>query len=202
MNNEDHDLNESLQSEDASKEDLNAAANAEKITNSEGMGEAAIAAAKFGAKMEKKKKAKLFSKSDKDSQQDAKIAELTNDLQRTRADFENFRRQSDLQREHYGNVVKMTTVKKVLPLLDDIERAAQAQPEAMGPLMKNFEKTMKDLGLTKIESVTGDPFNPDLHDAVMVEGDGDDEVIADTLRTGYYYEGEVLRPAMVKVSKQ
>ena len=91
---------------------------------------------------------------------------------------------------------------KILPLLDDIERAAQAQPEAMEPLMKNFEKTIKELGLTKISSVIGDMFNPDLHDAVMVEGDGDTEVIADTLRTGYYYDGEVLRPAMVKVSKQ
>ena len=199
--NEDHDLNESPNSEDVSKEDL-ATTQEEKTANNEGIGEAAIAAAKMGAKIEKKKKAKLFAKNDKDSQQDAKLAELTNDLQRTRADFENFRRQSDLQREHYGNVVKMTTVKKVLPLLDDIERAALAQPEAMGPLMKNFEKTLKDLGLTKINSVPGDAFNPDLHDAVMVEGDGDNEVIAATLRTGYYYEGEVLRPAMVKVSKQ
>lgn len=202
MNNEDYDLNENIESEDASKEDLSAPDNSDETPNSEEMGEAVIATAKIDAKLEKKKKAKLFSKSDKDSQQDEKIAELTNDLQRTRADFENFRRQSDLQREHYGNVVKMTTVKKVLPLLDDIERAVQAQPEAMGPLVKNIEKTMKELGLTKIESDVGDAFNPDLHDAVMVEGDGDDEVIADTLRTGYYYNGEVLRPAMVKVSKQ
>ncbi len=199
--NENQDLNDMPNSEDISKEDLDTTP-ADQTSNAEGMGEAVIAAAKVGAKLEKKKKAKLFSKSDKDTQQDAKLAELTNDLQRTRADFENFRRQSDLQKEHYGNVVKMTTVKKVLPLLDDIERAALAQPEAMGPLMKNFEKTLKDLGLSKISSVPGDPFNPDLHDAVMVEGDGDNEVIAETLRTGYYYEGEVLRPAMVKVSKQ
>ncbi len=197
--NEDQDFNESLASEDATKENLDVTQNDE---NSEGLGEAVIAAAKKGVNIEKKKKAKFFSKNDKDDQQDAKIAELTNDLQRTRADFENFRRQSDIQKQHYGNVVKMTTVKKVLPLLDDIERAAAAQPEAMAPIMKNFEKTLKELGLMKIASDKGEAFNPDLHDAVMVDGDGDDEVIEETLRAGYYYDGEVLRPAMVKVSKQ
>jgi len=196
--NEDQDLNESLASEAASHEDLDATQNDD---NAEELGEAVIAAAKKDSKAEKKK-SKLFGKNDKDAQQDAKIAELVNDLQRTRADFENFRRQSEVQKVHYGNVVKMSTVMKVLPLLDDIERAAQAQPEVMAPLMKNFEKTLKELGLEKIDSIVGNPFNPDLHDAVMVEGDGDDEIIADTLRTGYYYDGEVLRPAMVKVSKQ
>ena len=201
MNNEDQDFNESLNSEDTSKEDLGSSTNQSEAAKPGEIGGAAIAAAKVGAKWEKKK-AKLFGKTDKDDQQDAKIAELTNDLQRTRADFENFRRQSDLQKEHYGNVVKMTTVKKMLPLLDDIDRAALSQPEVMAPLMKNFEKTLKELGLAKIQSNIGDPFNPDLHDAVMVEGDGDDEIIAETLRTGYYYDGEVLRPAMVKVSKQ
>ena len=197
--NEDQDFNENLASEDTMKENADLTQNDK---NTEGLGEAVIAAAKKGANIEKKKKSKLFSKNDKDDQQDAKIAELTNDLQRTRADFENFRRQSDIQKQHYGNVVKMTTVKKVLPLLDDIERAAAAQPEAMAPIMKNFEKTLKELGLTKIASNKGEAFNPDLHDAVMVDGDGDEEVIEETLRAGYYYDGEVLRPAMVKVSKQ
>ena len=60
---------------------------------------------------------------------------------------------------------------------------------------------MKDLNLVKIVSSEGVEFNPDLHDAVMVEGDGEKEVIGETLRPGYYYEGEVLRPAMVKVKK-
>ncbi len=57
------------------------------------------------------------------------------------------------------------------------------------------------LGLKKIASEKGVEFNPDLHDAVMVEGEGEKEIIAETLRPGYYYEGEVLRPAMVKVRK-
>lgn len=136
-----------------------------------------------------------------DEQQDAKIAELINDLQRTRADFENFRRQNDIQREQDRNYAKLDTVKKILPLIDDFERAIQAQPKALSPLSKNFEKTLKSIGLQKIDSAIGTEFNPDLHEAISVDGDGDKEIIAETLRAGYYYGGEVLRTAMVRVSK-
>ena len=136
-----------------------------------------------------------------DEQQDAKIAELINDLQRTRADFENFRRQNDIQREQDRNYAKLDTVKKILPLIDDFERAIQAQPEVLSPLSKNFEKILKSIGLQKIDSAIGTEFNPDLHEAISVDGDGDKETIAETLRAGYYYGDEVLRTAMVRVSK-
>lgn len=88
----------------------------------------------------------------------------------------------------------------MLPLLDDLDRAIGSYTE-LKPLEKSLEKTLKDLDLAKIVSSEGVEFNPDLHDAVMVEGDGEKEVIGETLRPGYYYEGEVLRPAMVKVKK-
>ena len=194
--NEDNDLNESLESENQNLEGDKQ--HDESAASVESIGEAAIGAAKA-------KTAKLFSKKakkDVDDEQDAKIAEMTNDLQRTRADFENFRRQTEIQKEQYGNVVKFATVNKILPLIDDIERAIAANPDTLKPLEKNLEKTITNLGLTKIESEPGETFNPDLHDAVMVDGDGDNEVIAETLRTGYYYDGQVLRPTMVKVSKQ
>ncbi|MBP5205124.1 nucleotide exchange factor GrpE [Candidatus Saccharibacteria bacterium] len=127
------------------------------------------------------------------------IAELTNDLQRTRADFENYRKQMDVQRSQAVEYAKQDTVKQFLPLLDDLDRAITATPE-LTPLMKNLEKTVKELGLTKINSEPGTDFNPDLHDAVMMEdGEGEKEVIAETLRAGYLYNDAVLRPAMVKV---
>ena len=131
----------------------------------------------------------------------AKIAELTNDLQRTRADFENYRRQVEQQKLQYGKVVKNTTIMKFLPLLDDLDRAIAAN-EALQPLAKNLEKTLKELKLERVESAAGTPFNPDLHEAVMVDGDGEKELIAETLRAGYRYEGELIRPAMVKVTRQ
>jgi len=137
-----------------------------------------------------------------DAEQNAKINELINDLQRTRADFENFRRQVDVQKEQYGNAVKYATIKKLLPILDDIDRAIMANPESLGPLEKNLAKSTKELNLEKIATAPGDAFNPDLHDAVMVEGDGNEEVIGEVLRPGYYYENNVIRPAMVKVAKR
>ena len=134
------------------------------------------------------------------SEVEKQIADLTNDLQRTRADFENFRKQVEVQKANERKATKLATVYKVLPLLDDIDRAVGTYNE-LSPLAKSLEKTLKELGLVKIDSAANKEFNPDIHDAVMVEGDGDKEVIAETLRPGYYYEGEVLRPAMVKVKK-
>ena len=131
----------------------------------------------------------------------AKIAELVNDLQRTRADFENYRKQVEIQKENAISATKLATAYKLLPLLDDISRALTTYPE-LAPLAKSLEKTLEGLNLQKIDSNPGTEFNPDLHDAITVEdGEGTREVIAETLRDGYYYGGEVLRPAMVKVKR-
>ena len=129
-----------------------------------------------------------------------KLVELTNDLQRTRADFENFRKQTEAQKQSEKRMAELATVYKVLPLLDDLERAIMNYAE-LKPLEKSLEKTLKELGLSRIKSEAEVEFDPDLHEAVMVEGEGEKEVIAETLRPGYYYQGEVLRPAMVKVKK-
>ena len=134
----------------------------------------------------------------KDVKLDEKITELTNDLQRTRADFENFRKQVEIQKQNEKNATRLATVYKVLPLLDDIDRAVSTYSE-LAPLKKSLEKTLKELGLEMIPADETVEFNPDLHEAVMAEGDGDKEVIAEVLRPGFYYEGSLLRPAMVKV---
>ncbi|MBR3055708.1 nucleotide exchange factor GrpE [Candidatus Saccharibacteria bacterium] len=128
------------------------------------------------------------------------LADMLGDLQRTRADFENYRRQVEMQKENERRAAKLATVRKVLPLLDDVDRAILSYAE-LKPIEGSFGKTLKELGLKKIEAGEGVEFNPDLHEAVMAEGDGEKEVIAEVLRPGYYYESEVLRPAMVKVKK-
>ncbi len=126
------------------------------------------------------------------------LKELTNDLQRTRADFENYRKNVEKDRETAKKVEKLATVLKFLPLVDDFDRALKTYPE-LKPLEKNFEKTLKSLNLEKIDSSEGAKFNPLFHEAVMTEGEGEEEVIAETLRPGYTYEGEVVRAAMVKI---
>lgn len=133
---------------------------------------------------------------------DQKIVELTNDLQRTRADFENYRKQVEAQKNQAMSVAKYATVVKFLPLIDDIDRAISAYPEQLSPLAKNLEKTLKSLDLQKINSEAGVEFNPDFHEAVSVNDEGGDlEVVAETLRSGYLYNNEVVRPAMVKVQR-
>ena len=140
-------------------------------------------------------------KSIKKDEKDEKIAELIADLQRTRADFENYRKQVEAQKAAAMQTAIYATVIKVLPLLDDIDRALMTYENELVPLKGSLSKTLKELSLEKIASDEGVEFNPDLHDAVMVEGDGEKEVIAETLRPGYRFDGEVLRPAMVKVKK-
>lgn len=132
---------------------------------------------------------------------EAKIAELTSDLQRTRADFENYRKQVEIQKLQAMDAARYATIMKVLPLLDNLDLAINAH-EQLQPLLKTLEKTLAELKLEKINSEPGTEFNPDFHEAVMMdEGEGEHEVIAETLRPGYLYEGQILRPAMVKVTK-
>lgn len=129
--------------------------------------------------------------------------ELLADLQRTRADFENFRKQVDLQKEQAKKLATDATVMKLLPLIDDMSRAISSSPEVLAPINKTLEKTMSELKLQKIETGEGTEFNPDLHDAISMDesSEGEKEVIAEELRPGYTYNGEVLRPAMVRVKR-
>lgn len=139
-------------------------------------------------------------KTDREELLNNKLQELTNDLQRTRADFENYRKQIESQKLQEQKMARFATIMKFLPLLDDMDRAILSYDE-LKPLSASLEKTLASLDLKRIESREGVDFNPDLHDAIMVEGDGEKEVIAETLRPGYYYGAEVLRPALVKVKK-
>lgn len=144
---------------------------------------------------------KTSKKTLKTCDQDAKVLELTQDLQRTRADFENFRKQVDLQKAHTETTTRLATIYKFLPLLDDFDRAISTYQE-LKPLQKSLEKTLTELKLQKIDSSLNVDFNPEIHDAIAVDdSEGNKEVVAETLRSGYYYDGTVLRPAMVKVKR-
>lgn len=127
-------------------------------------------------------------------------AELLADLQRVRADFENYRKQIEAQKMAEKKAARFATVHKMLPLLDDMARAIDNYTE-LKPLEKTLTKVMNELGLERIDSSDGVEFDPELFEAVMVEGDGEKEVVGETLRPGYRYEGELLRPGMVKVKK-
>lgn len=153
-----------------------------------------------------------MAKNIKNNQSDDVVAELTADLQRIQADFINYRRRTDEERMQLSQVAKAATVVKLLPLLDDIERAISHVPAELSDnswaqgivaLGKRFEKSLEELGLSRINASKGTPFNPELHEAVSMEdGEGDQEVVSEELRAGYKLGGQIVRPSMVKVTHQ
>lgn len=138
--------------------------------------------------------------------------ELLQDLQRTRADFENFRKNVEENRERVKKSAKQAMAYSLLGVIDDIERATNNAPDDLKDnawakgiltLNKKLEAELKKVGIEKIETKVGDVFNPELHEAVMVEeSDGDEEVVSEILRTGYKYDGDVMRHVSVKVKNQ
>lgn len=152
---------------------------------------------------------KKQSKQSDDSQQ--KIEELTADLQRIRADFENYRKRVDADKANLTELTKAATVIKLLPVIDTIERAIMHTPaelaenpwvQGVTSMAKNLDKSVKEFGLSRIVASAGTAFDPHLHEAVMMQdGEGEQEVIVEELRSGYLLNGNVVRPSMVKVGR-
>ena len=142
-----------------------------------------------------------------------KINELTNDLQRTRADFENYRKNVENRVMDAKNLGERKAVNNILPIIDDIERAIAHLPEELvdnawaQSVVKMYDKLEKNLaknGIEKINSTEGTIFNPELHEAIQFDegSEGEKEVIVEELRAGYTLKGEILRAAMVKVGRK
>ena len=149
------------------------------------------------------------------SQQDDAVAalqqqvdELTQSLQRERADAVNLRRRHDEQMASLKTVMKSNVIRELLPVIDNVERALKhVPPELEGNdfikgvqgVAKQFEKALHDLGVEKIQTI-GQAFDPRLHEAVSMEdGDGTREIVSDELQPGYKIGDDVIRHAMVKV---
>lgn len=141
------------------------------------------------------------------------VAELTHDLQRTRADFENYRKRVEAEKKAARDHGKSSAILKLLPVIDNIERAIVYMPEdlqhnkwaqGIAGLVKNLEKSLEGLELKRIDAKPGTEFNPELHEAIQFDEDtdGDKEVIAEELQAGYTLSGQPIRHAMVKVTKQ
>ena len=142
-----------------------------------------------------------------------RIGELTLDLQRTRADFENFRKRVDIDRQQAMARGEAKSVLKMLPVIDTIERAIVHIPEdiaehpwvkGVAGLVKQLDKALADMGISRIEATPGTPFDPEVHQAIQMdeEATGDQEVIAEELQAGYMLEGAPIRHAMVKVTRK
>lgn len=144
---------------------------------------------------------------------DEQIAELTADLQRSRADFENYRRRVESEKSQAMEMGEVKSVTKLLPVIDTIERAVVHIPndiadhqwvKGVGGLVKQLDKTLASMDLERIQSSPGTAFDPEVHQAVQFDEDasGDNEVIQEELQAGYLLKGVPIRHAMVKVTRE
>lgn len=154
-----------------------------------------------------------MAKNKKQEELEARVDELTQDLQRVRADFENYRKRVEQEKEMARASGKVGAIMKLLPVIDNIERAISHTPDdlkenkwaqGIAGLVRNLEKSLESLNLTRIEAKPGTKFDPELHEAIQFdeEADGDHEVIAEELQPGYKLGDDVIRHSMVKVTRQ
>ncbi|REK53329.1 MAG: nucleotide exchange factor GrpE [Thermobacillus sp.] len=148
---------------------------------------------------------------------DARIAELESQLEeyrqrllRAQADFDNYRRRTQREKEEMAKYASMELITRLLPVLDNFERAIGASKgsgdfeslaKGVDMIHRQFLQLLEQEGLKPMETV-GQPFNPEFHEAVMrVESDEHEEgTILEELQRGYILKDRVIRPAMVKVS--
>jgi len=153
-----------------------------------------------------------------EEQYEAKLAELQAKLDdeenrhlRLRADFDNMRRRNQLDREAAEKYRAQSLLSDLLPVLDNFERALQveATSEEAASIVKGIEMVYRSLieatekeGLQVIKA-EGEPFDPNIHQAVMQEQDSEKEtgVILRELQKGYILKDRVLRPSMVSVNE-
>ena len=139
-------------------------------------------------------------------------AQANDNYLRTLADLQNFRRRSDEERGRIIRDGNERLIKELLPVLDDFDLALNAarQTESyeqliggVSAILRKLEETLAKQGVAPIPS-QGERFDPDFHEAVMLDEESDqpDETITGELRRGYTMNQRVIRPALVKVSKQ
>ena len=141
-----------------------------------------------------------------------KAAKFEQQFVRLQADFANYKKRTASEKLQISEVVKMDVLSRILPVIDNFERALKAPTDAVSDdvhsFIEGYEMIYKQLmavlekeGVTKIEAV-GKPFDPSYHKAVMrVPSDEyDDDIVVEVLQEGYLLGEKTLRPAMVKVA--
>jgi molecular chaperone GrpE len=138
-----------------------------------------------------------------------KIGELTLGWQRTQADFQNFRRTAEADRQKLIKMASADIIIEILPVLDNFQLAAKHVPteiennnwtQGVKQIEKQLESILSNAGLIKIETI-GKEFDPNYHEAVEhIASDQPAESVIEEIQAGYIFDDTVLRPAKVKVS--
>lgn len=163
-------------------------------------------------KEEKNEKAEKTEK--KKSKKELEIEKLKSELDskndlliRTAAEFDNYKKRTERERLSIAQYAKAEMAKKLLPILDNIDRARSSDTSSddyikgIEMIVKQFLGLSEQLELTEI-GAQGEPFDPNLHEAVMHIEDENlgENVIAEVLQKGYKLGDTVIRAAMVKVA--
>jgi molecular chaperone GrpE len=127
---------------------------------------------------------------------------------RSLADFENFRKRSEREKNDFHRYANLQMMKELLPVLDNLERAFSHVPDAEGEFAKGIDLIYKQLadGLQKngLRAIgeAGVPFDPNIHEAVMREEDPSvpSHTVTEVLQKGYFLHDRLVRPAMVRVA--
>ena len=140
---------------------------------------------------------------------ESKVSEYKDGWMRSQADFQNYRKRIERDNEMTYASMKGDIIKKVLPVLDDLERALQNRPSNSGAWVSGIELIQKKLlsileaeGVKRIEAV-GAVFDPNFHEAISHEpivGVQSGHVIA-VVQNGYMLAERVIRPALVRVAQ-
>ena len=151
---------------------------------------------------------KSFFKKKKDKK-DEKIEELTDQVKRQMAEFENFRKRTEKEKTQMFDMGAKTVIEKILPIVDNFERGFTTVEESdkedafvqgMDKIYKQLMTELEAMNVKPIEAV-GCEFNPDFHNAVMQVASEEYEsgVVAQELLKGYTYKDTVVRHSMVAV---
>lgn len=149
-------------------------------------------------------------KKDKKDKKDVQIEELTDRVKRQMAEFDNFRKRTEKEKQAMFEVGAKSVIEKMLPVIDNFERglAAVTEEQKEDAFVQGVEMTYKQL-MTTLESIevrqieaVGKEFDPNLHNAVMHVDDENlgENIIAEEFQKGYTYRDTVVRHSMVKVA--
>ena len=138
---------------------------------------------------------------------DTENEELRNRLMRTLADFDNYRKRSEKEKEAQKRYAVTDTLKDFLPVADNLERALASAgsvdelKQGVDMILRQLGETMKRWGVVPVKAV-GEPFDPSVHEAVAREDSSEIHVptVTGELQRGYMIHDRLLRPAMVSVA--
>lgn len=161
-------------------------------------------------KVEKKLAKQVADLEEKLAAKEKELAEANDKFMRLAAEYDNYRRRTTREKEMMYGDGKADAVDKILPVLDNLDRAMAAEPETEEAKMyhegvkmtiRQFKEVMTKIGVVEIEAV-GKEFDPNLHNAVMhVEDDTVGEnIVVEEFQKGYMLGDRVIRHSMVKVA--